>query len=39
MDRRYNNATGYVINPGKIYTTGENLVDVSIPEPEITVYT
>ncbi len=39
LDRRFNNAIGYVSNPGKVYSTGENIIDMSIPEKLDPVYT
>lgn len=39
LERRYNARTGYVINPGRVFPAGENMIDISLPEPREPVYT
>ena len=36
LDRRYNNRVGFVVNPGKVYATGENLERIDLPPPAAT---
>jgi hypothetical protein len=36
LERRYNNRVGFVVNPGKVYSTGENLEKVDLPPLAVT---